>query len=652
MNIRNRLQVAYNVITNKQLSNSLAAVTRNYTGSNEFNPNKQVYGITYKAIDKIGLSVSNYEPQPKKANGDAYENHPVKNLAMRPNKYMYGNDFHRLWGMLEQIYGESFWYLVKGEQTGKVKEIYLLPPAQMEIVLDDDGEVVGYVLHKNSGEKVPFDLTEVYHHKTPNPFNQLRGLSALERASVYVNTEITTSEFTLNYMKNNASPSGIVTLPTMSKETFKQFTQQWREGYEGPQNAGKTAFIRGSDVDFKAVGATLHDVDQKVTREMAKDDVLMMFDVPKGLLGIAGDKGLGRTEIEALEYVFAKYKIQPMMESLDEIWWQVAKIGKLNIDNVVKIDHISPIASDKNYELERKKAGVNIWLTVNEIREQEGLPPLDGGDVLMTNNTVPAVQTKSKKLVLKNTQKEVSVDQETFRSKLIDNSEEYAKKIKNTISKFASAQEEYVTGKINASDKAYEEWLFSVKDASEELAALLAPIVIELMQSQAQDVATFVNGNLLEITPEIKNFVDSNMKQIAGLYNEDTIKALQKSINEGATQGESLVKIKKRVESVFSDAKGYRAERIARTESARHANYGAELSYKQSGYSSVKWITNPNACEFCRTFEGQVRTIGGKYIGVGGVVTTESGNQMSIDYRDIEVPPLHPNCKCSLVPEK
>ena len=659
MNIGKRFRVAYNVLTNKQLSNSLGSVVRNFTGSSEFKPNAQLKGITYKAIDKIGMAVSSYVPMPKRANGDAYENHPIISLANQPNPNMSSTQFHRLWGILGEIYGETFWYLVRGDRTQKVKEVYLLPPAQMELVLDDGGEVVGYILHKNDGTKVPFDLTEVYHYKTPNPFNPLRGLSALERASDYVNTEIVTTQFTLNYMRNNASPSGIVTVPNMAKETFKQFTEQWREGYEGPANAGKTAFIRGEGVKFEAVGATLHDVDQKVTREMAKDDVLMMFDVPKGLLGISGDKGMGRTEIEALEYVFAKYKTQPLLDALDEIWFSIAKLGGLNRDNVVKLDHESPIPSDKTYELKRKQTGVNVWLTVNEVREQEGLPPLPDGDALMTTNPAKQVEQKSitKKVTFKKPEtphektKRLDDEQEQFRSDLVETSELYAKQLKTVISKFATEQEQTVIGKINATTKLYEEWLPEVKAESEALALLMAAVIIELTIAQTKDTTNFISGEPFEVTPQMKEKVNLQMKEIAGVYNTETIKALETTITQGQANGESLVKIKKRVEAVYSDSKGYRAERIARTESLRAANLAAEISYKQSGYKTVKWVTNPGACQFCVTMEARVREIGGKYINIGDVVTSDAGDQMRIEYRDIDVPPLHPNCKCSLVGE-
>jgi hypothetical protein len=138
--------------------------------------------------------------------------------------------------------------------------------------------------------------------------------------------------------------------------------------------------------------------------------------------------------------------------------------------------------------------------------------------------------------------------------------------------------------------------------------------------------------------------------QIAGVYNTDTLKALETTITEGQKNGESLAKIKKRVEQTYSDAKGYRAERIARTESLRASNGTAEMVYKQNGYSQVEWFINPGACEFCRTYAGQTKSIGTSFTNIGDVITAESGSTMRIEYDNIDTPPLHPNCTCSLIP--
>lgn len=667
MKFRQRVATAVKILSN-QSTNSLGSVLRNYSKQATFRPQDQVRGITYKAIDKIGQSLSVYEPKLQKPNGDFIQNHPLYNLAQQPNDRQHGSLFHHLEAMFYEIYGETFWYTVPGELTGKTKQIYLLNPAQMEVICPN-GELVGYVLHKANGQQVPFDVEEIIHDKRPNPFNEWRGLSILEKAAIYVDTEIVTSQFTLNYIKNNASPSGIVSLPNMTKEAFQQFAMQWREGYEGPENAGKTAFIRGEEAKFQAVGATLQDIDQKITRDMAKDDVLLMFDVPKGLLGASGEKGLGRNELEPLEYIFAKYKIDPMMKRLDRIWGQI--YANTSRSDGSKVVHATPIPDDKTFTLDRNKAGVDIWITRNEARESQGLEPVPGGDDLppvnptATMNTIESgkagkaaksekeITTKivlKKKLTKAEQIRKIREDQEQFRSELIKTNDIYADKIKGLIGLFSDEQEQIVINKLGTTAKSIEEFLFNIKEESEALAALLLPTIIELLETQTEDVASFIGGELITVSPEIRKVTESRIKQIAGAYNQDTIAALEKTLREGQAAGESLNKLKKRVEQTYSDAKGYRAERIARTESLRTSNRTAELTYSQNGFSQVQWLVNPGACEFCRTYAGRTKTIGTNFTSVGDVITGHDGGQMRIEYGDIDTPPLHPNCTCSLVP--
>lgn len=656
MKFGQRLQTAVKILTSQSLGNSVnGQVLRNYSNGNSFTPTNQLRGITYKAIDKIGMSVSSYRPQVERRVGVTVENHPIYNLAGQPNPNQNGHYFHHLEAMIYEIYGESFWYKARGDRSGKVKEVYLLNPSQMELKFNDGG-LVGYVMHKANGEQVPFELEEIYHDKRPNPFNEWRGMSIMERASQYIDIELVTTSFTLNYMRNNASPSGIVSLPDMDRDAFKQFAAQWREGYEGPENAGKTAFIRGGEASFKAVGATLKDIDQKITRDMAKDDVLMMFDMPKGLLGASGEKGLGRAETEALEYIFAKYKVEPMMDRLDEIYENLTR--EMNTqDSSAIVTHQSTIPDDKQFLLQQNKEGVGRWITINEARQTAGLPPLPkGGDELGTPPAAPVAETKSAKVVLKKKlskaemTKKLNKEQEAFRKNLVETNEIYLKRYKSVMSTFASNQEDEVISKINASSKAFEEWLFDIKNESEKLAGLLVPVILELMEAQGEDVTNFISGELLTISPEIRQKVDQNILQISGVYNTDTIKALEKTLTEGQTQGESLAKLKKRVEEVYSDAKGYRAERIARTETLKASNNTAEIVYQQSGYNQVEWFINPGACEFCAAYAGRTKNIGTSFLKEGDTITGTDGGQMKIDYQDVDTPPLHPNCTCSLVP--
>ena len=282
-----------------------------------------------------------------------------------------------------------------------------------------------------------------------------------------------------------------------------------------------------------------------------------------------------------------------------------------------------------------------------------GLQPIDGGDVIMPSNPakMPVEVSQSKyKIVKKSVAKKLNDDQEAFRKNLVENNEVYAKKFKSKLSKFLSEQEAELISKLITSQKAFEEIMFSVKEDAEKMAEILIPIIIELMEAQGEDVANFITGELLTISPEIRATVEQNIKELSGVFDTDTIKALEKTLSEGQTAGESLTKLKKRVEEVYSDAEGYRAERIARTETLRSSNMTAEEVYKQNGYSKVEWFINPGACEFCQTYAGRSKEIGSSFTMAGDVITGTDGNQMVIDYSNIDYPPLHPNCTCSIVP--
>ena len=98
-----------------------------------------------------------------------------------------------------------------------------------------------------------------------------------------------------------------------------------------------------------------------------------------------------------------------------------------------------------------------------------------------------------------------------------------------------------------------------------------------------------------------------------------------------------------------------RAQTIARTESARAYTDGQNAAWEASGVVKGKtWLVSPYACEFC---EAAAKQFGEKSVGVkdafyerGATITGASGATMALDFDDTSGPPLHPNCRCSLLP--
>lgn len=75
--------------------------------------------------------------------------------------------------------------------------------------------------------------------------------------------------------------------------------------------------------------------------------------------------------------------------------------------------------------------------------------------------------------------------------------------------------------------------------------------------------------------------------------------------------------------------KAYRnAKRLIRTESAHVQTMAAIDRYKEAGVAYVTFMTAEGCCEDCEALDGKL-------------IPIDDNSQ---------IPPLHPNCKCTLVP--
>ena len=135
--------------------------------------------------------------------------------------------------------------------------------------------------------------------------------------------------------------------------------------------------------------------------------------------------------------------------------------------------------------------------------------------------------------------------------------------------------------------------------------------------------------------------------------------SLRSMIGDGLSEGLTVDQLTSRVQEWagrsgdFERQIKWRARTVARTEASRALNEGQVESWKESGLTRMRWQVAPNPCEFCRMMgkRGQTQNINQPFFGVGETLTApKSGNTMVFDYSSVKSPPLHPNCRCTLVP--
>lgn len=646
-------------------------------------------GIVYACITAISEPIGSTDFDIAKVNvtGEPQNlpSHEFLSLLENPNPDMTKFELLEATQSFIELTGECFWYFALGEQTKRPKEVYIIRPDRMSVVVGTDGNVIGYKLKKEDHHDVPFDIEEIMHFKRFNPNNAYRGLGTVQAGMNYIDTERFATKFARNFLYNNATPSGILSLGRqsdtgveggVSKETYESFKRRWREGLSGTENAGKVAIVRNMETNFTKIGLSLADIDLKALRELSEDSILKMFRMPRAILGFADQAGLGRGNVETLEYIFNKRVLEPKLQRLDAYLQRV--VDRFYTKEKLKVSHKNIVPSDKEFELKEREAGVDKWITRNDIRRENGDDPKPGGDDLYVPvnyiKTDGVIVDKSKqkfliKLVSGKKKDDLACGhdhstkaedlpvavKENFRVTLMQIQEQFERIFNKNVISILSDQQKSVLDKVHPKSlaKDFQDSTFNLDEEVKKFMDSLSPVVLQLIQEAGQEALQFAGVEDMEflIDQAAKDAIIDRLKRSSTNFNDDTISKLSKTLAEGFANDESISKIKKRVVAVFAEAKGYRAERISRTETLFVANQGTEMAYFQSGYVTGKqWYANPGACEFCRQMDGKVMALGKAFGSEGTEVDGDKGGSYLLNYGDLNYPPLHPDCRCTIIP--
>lgn len=622
------------------------------------------------------------------------ENHPLLDLLYHPNGFMTKDEFMEMTVLHMELAGEAFWYIIRNG-AGLPIELWPLMPYLVQIKKSPTTFIEAYAYITPGGNTLIIKPDDIIHHKYMNPDDLYRGMSVVRAAARAVDTDAHAADWNRNFFYNSAVPDLVLEADgTLTDETFARLKNEWDGKYAGTENAHRTAILE-EGLKVNVLGMAQREMEFLEGRKFNRDQILALFRVSGAILGI--QENSNRATAESAEYVFAKRVVRPKMMRITN---RITEDLAIQFDPKLVLGFENPVPEDKEYILKEKTASLNSWKTINEVRAENGDDEIEGGDVLYQPLNLaplgspkpqedkpsdePSVPEEVEEALksIKETQTKILENQEvkkklyaspeqretlgnSFNAVVVKIAFGYEVKFLQTTRALFDKQKKIVLRNLRKrynSDKHMRPTvaktidlvdLLESEQAREAFYKALTPLMRANVKDVGQEAMLLVGSTGFDVEdPGVIKFYEKRASTIAKDINTETDRQLRKTLREGIDAGESIDELSARVEDVYGAASGYRAERIARSETIKASGFAQDEAWQQSGVVEAKeWFTakDERVCEFCNDMDGKIVELGDNYFDKGDTLSV-AGKVLNLDYWDIDTPPLHASCRCTLLP--
>lgn len=183
----------------------------------------------------------------------------------------------------------------------------------------------------------------------------------------------------------------------------------------------------------------------------------------------------------------------------------------------------------------------------------------------------------------------------------------------------------------------------------EESLAVMSALHIASAQQAAASI-----GSSFDIEQEaVKQAIKAEQFKFADKVSKTSAKQIRAVIAKSFDEGKTLGELTTDIEKLGKAWQGARAETIAKTETAKAANNGAKIAYKQSGVTKLIYsaVLDDRTTEICRSLDGKIVGIEESFLTQEEGFVDSKGKSMDLSYND-GVPnagSAHPNCRSVVI---
>jgi HK97 family phage portal protein len=302
-------------------------------------------------------------------------------IRTRINRYQNSVEFFETFVLNHVVFGNA--YAMKVRSGNRLVGLLPMNSGQVVPELLKDGSVVYHYHH--DGGVTALSAENVWHWKMFG--NGVIGLSPLSYARNAVSVGLAGDKRIGQVFKNAGKPSGVLTIDgTLKDDQRKMVRERFKDLVEGGTD---TLMVLEAAMKFQPISMNPTDIQLLDSRRFQVEDVARFMDVPSVLINdtagtTAWGSGIGQI-MRGWYKRSLRNRVRSLQESMRASLIPAAARSRMRITH----DFDDLLKLDKGERMEAHQKGINSGvITPNEARQEEDLPPLDGGDELYANGTI------------------------------------------------------------------------------------------------------------------------------------------------------------------------------------------------------------------------------------------------------------------------
>lgn len=308
--------------------------------------------------------------------------HPLYDLIhSQPNKKDTSFEYYEQQQGALGIEGNSFALI---ERNGKGEPTELIPVNPKKVIVMKGPDGMPYYHLPDLGETLPMRMV---HHVKYFSFDGYVGTSPIQTNADVLGLGLAVEQHAAQVFARGTTMSGVIERPKeaaaiKSQEAIDKLLAKWTDRYSGVRNAFSVALLQ-EGMSYKQLSQDNEKAQLLESRKWSVNEICRLYKVPPHMIQLLEQSTNNNIEHQGLQYVM--YTLLAWLKRHESAMMRDLLLPSERRDLYIEFNVSSLLRGDQKSRYESYALGRQWgWLSVNDIRRMENLPPIPGGETYLT----------------------------------------------------------------------------------------------------------------------------------------------------------------------------------------------------------------------------------------------------------------------------